>query len=297
MKAVISLDQALKNFYYEEKKILLENYPGLTLHRLRSDLKLFAEIKGVDSDELFESPYFPSSTHPLTTFFNEVKTGKPLEYITGYSYFYRSLFNVNPNVLIPRSETEILVEMVSSEIQKSFKGKPCRLLDVGVGSGAIALSLLLEDHAKIDMVATDISSKALDVAKKNAFLFKNAIPLNNKIHFIETDRLNNIEGEFDFIISNPPYIKSIKDQETVHSQVKKFEPDLALFLEDSEYDQWFSIFFHSILKHLKKNGLSFIEGHEDHLEDLKKLALEIGFTKVDIIQDYTQRNRFLRLRK
>ena len=83
----------------------------------------------------------------------------------------------------------------------------------------------------------------------------------------------------------------------MHQQVQKYEPELALYLNDDDYDQWFEEFFTEIFRHLKSDGLSLIEGHEDHLENLKNLALKIGFSKAEVIQDYTQRNRFLRLKK
>lgn len=295
--SVQSLDKYLRGFYEVEKKSLLSNYPGLTLHRLKQDLKLHAFLNDVDSEELFEFPYLPHRTHPLTVFFDKLRVGTPLEYITGYAYFYRSMFKVTSDVLIPRSETEILVELATQEIQKRFKNKNCRVADIGTGSGAIALSLLMEESVTLDMVATDISEKALKLARENYFNQRYAIPTHHKMTFIETDRLNKVEGKFDLILSNPPYIKRAADLSGVHSQVAAFEPHLALFLDDSTYDQWFDEFFTSIYEKLSDHGVSLIEGHENHLTSQAEMARKIGFSDALVIKDYTQRNRFLKLKK
>jgi release factor glutamine methyltransferase len=294
---VRSLENYLNHFFEEEKKSLLSNYPGLTIHRLKQDIKLHAFLNGLDFEEIFEFPYLPHRHHPLTIFFEKLIEGVPLEYITGYAYFYKSHFKVTSDVLIPRSETEILVEMASNEIKKSFKNKSCRILDVGTGSGVIALSVMMECSNQLEVVASDISDKALRVARENYFNQHFAISKNHSLHFVKSDRLQNIEGTFDIILSNPPYIKRRKDAEKVHHQVLSFEPHMALFLEDDVYEIWFEDFFKSILDKLNPNGFSILEGHENHLQELKEMALKLGFSKASVIQDYTQRDRFIRLTK
>lgn len=295
--SIQSLDQYLKGFYEAEKKSLLTFYPGLTIHRLRQDIKLHAFLNGVDSEELFEFPYLPHRTHPLTIFFAKLKVGTPLEYITGYAYFYRSLFKVTSDVLIPRSETEILVELASQEIKRFYKNKVCRVADIGTGSGAIAISLLMEESAQLDMVATDISDAALKLAQENLFSHKFAISSIHKTTFIKSDRLKDVPGEFNLILTNPPYIKKTADMGGVHSQVAAFEPHVALFLEDDIYDQWFFDFFTAIHEKLVAGGISLVESHENHLEAQAEMARKIGFSEVVIIPDYTNRNRFLKLKK
>lgn len=291
------LEDYLQSFFNEEKKSLLSHYPGLTLHRLRGDIKLHAFLNGVDSEELFDFPYLPHRSNPITLFFEKLKEGVPLEYITGYAYFYRSLFKVTPDVLIPRSETEILVELAALEIQKKFRHKHCRMADVGTGSGIIALSLMMEDKAILDVVASDISDKALTLARENYFNLRFAISAKHSLAFVKSDRLQSLEGQFDIILSNPPYIKRRSDQDSVHHQVLTYEPAMALFLDDDIYDLWFLDFFKSIYQKLVSGGMSLIEGHELHLEGLKEVALSLGFVKADVIKDYTGRNRFIRLQK
>jgi release factor glutamine methyltransferase len=293
----LSLESYLRSFYEKEKKNLLSHYPGLTLHRLKQDLKLHAFLKGVDSEELFELSYLPHKNNPITLFFEALRVGVPLEYITGYAYFYRSLFKVTSDVLIPRSETEILVELTSSEIKRQYKNKDCRILDVGTGSGIIALSLMMDDYARLHVTASDISSLALTIAKENFFNLRYAISPVHKITFKLSDRLHDIDGLFDIIVSNPPYIKSKADLGSVHHQVRTYEPHLALFVEDMHYDLWFEDLFKGIYQKLTDQGMSLVEGHEDHLQGLSQLALKCGFKKADVIKDYTQRDRFLRLTK
>lgn len=295
--AIQRLEDYLKSFFNEEKKSLLSHYPGLTLHRLRGDIKLHAFLNGVDSEELFDFPYIPHRSNPITYFFENLKLGVPLEYITGYAYFYRSLFKVTPDVLIPRSETEILVELAAQEIQKNYRHKKCRIADIGTGSGIIALTLMMEDNSNLEVVAGDISDKALTLARENYFNLRFAISAKHKIDFIKSDRLDLIEGIFDLIVSNPPYIKRVQDKDSVHHQVLSYEPAMALFLDDDQYDLWFEDFFKGIHQKLSNVGLCLIEGHELHLEGLKTIAMNTGFEKVDIIKDYTGRNRFLRMKK
>ena len=291
------LEDYLQSFFNEEKKSLLLNYPGLTLHRLRTDIKLHALLNGVDSEELFDLLYISHHSNPITLLFEKLKIGIPLEYITGRAFFYRSLFKVSPDVLIPRSETEILVELASQEIQKNYRNKPCRLADIGTGSGAIALTLMMEDFAILDIVASDISEKALSVAKENFFNLSFSFAAKHSLKFVKCDRLDGIEGSFDIILSNPPYIKRFVDQTFVHHQVLSYEPMMALFLDDDLYELWFEDFFKSIFQKLSPEGISLIEGHEAHLEDLSQMALKLGFAHAYVIKDYTGRNRFLRLKK
>ncbi len=291
-----NLDKFLTDFYNEEKKSLLHHYPGITLHRLKQDLELFAINSGLGLEDFYETIYLPSLNNPLSKFFTQLNAGIPLEYIAGEAFFYRSSFKVTTDVLIPRSETEILVELAAQAL-KNYKNKKCRLIDIGTGSGAIILSLMTEEGATLEAVASDISEKALSVARLNFFHQRYMIPSKHSLKFVKSDRLESIEGEFDLILSNPPYIKKTADFNQVHSQVAAHEPHLALFLDDQSYDQWFQKFFESIYKKLSDTGVSLVEGHENHLEALALMAKAIGFSKVDVIKDYTHRSRFLKLKK
>lgn len=273
-----SIEEYTKEFFENEKEFLLSQYPGLTLHRLNSELSNY------------------STSQEYKDFFSKLKEGIPLEYISNRAYFYRSEFYVNNNVLIPRSETEILVEHGTNFAKKIYKtiDGPLKVCDIGTGSGAIILSLLAELDFPVHAKATDISPDAIDVASKNNFFLRYKYPKKSCLEFIKTDRMEGIDSRFHLILSNPPYIKESEDRHKVHEQVEGHEPHLALYLKDEEYDQWFRELFKQVETNLYSHGLFFMEGHEDHLGYQKAILEEYDFEEVEVIKDYTGRDRFLK---
>jgi release factor glutamine methyltransferase len=225
-----------------------------------------------------------------------LKQGVPLQYISKTSYFYKSEFFVDRRVLIPRSETEILVEKACEFVSSSPMTK-MRIAEVGVGTGAIGLSLLQEvENKELYYLGIDISQDAIDVFKINHFRHAFKISGDHKVDLQIGDRLEGIEDKFDVIISNPPYIKENDDLKLVHKQVKEFEPHVALFLADNIYEQWFKDFFSQSSKLLNDGGIFLMEGHESHLTHLKTLAQEIFNKSVEVIKDYNDQDRFLCIR-
>jgi release factor glutamine methyltransferase len=259
--------KALTNFYNENKEQLESWYPGIKLNRLTQE---FGE-------------------NPREEIFQKLKEGMPLEYISGKAAFFHHDFEVTPDTLIPRSETEGLVELTIAELKK-LEGTP-EVLDIGTGSGAIIISIL--GQTPIKGLATDISSKALEIANKNYETLKSTLK-PGEIHFLNTDRLEGIDKKFHLIVTNPPYIKEVEDKDSVHHQVEKYEPKKALFLKDDEYENWFATLFKDSLNHLLRDGIFLMEGHENHLDDLGKLAEKIGFRNVEIHKDLTNRKRYLK---
>lgn len=210
-------------------------------------------------------------------------SGTPFVYLLENAEFYHNNFYINSSVLIPRPETEYLVDMVVQE----QSGKIKRVLDVGTGSGVILLSLL--SHAVGEFgVGVDISQAALEVARKNA----EKLRLSEKASFLLSDRLNKVEGTFDLIISNPPYIKSQSHRNLVHDQVHNFEPHEALYLPDDFYVFWFEDFFHQIRSHLK--GSFYMEGHELELDSHAIMLERLGFKEIRIINDLSGMKRFIK---
>ena len=182
----------------------------------------------------------------------------PIQYILNKAYFCGLPLYVNENVLIPRFDTEVLVEEV---LKISKKDKSKRILDICTGSGAIAIALKkLGGFERVD--ALDISDKALEVAKRNA----NELDLN--INFLKSDMFSSLtcENKYDIIVSNPPYIQS-DVVDTLESEVKDFEPRLAL---DGDAD---GMKFYKIIA----------ENYEDYLVDNGVLALEIGYDEANDI--------------
>jgi len=183
----------------------------------------------------------------------------PIQYILNKAYFCGLPLYVNENVLIPRFDTEVLVEEV---LKISKKDKSKRILDICTGSGAIAIALKkLGGFERVD--ALDISDKALEVAKRNA----NELDLD--INFLKSDMFSSLtcENKYDIIVSNPPYIQS-NVVDTLESEVKDFEPRLAL---DGDVD---GMKFYKIIA----------ENYEDYLADNGVLALEIGYDEADDIR-------------
>jgi release factor glutamine methyltransferase len=292
-----SLGTYSENFFKKNEKFLEETYPGLTVRRIKQELELILMAGG--STDSLQSVYLPHTENPATCFFSNLELGIPLEYITGRAYFYRSEFKVTPDVLIPRSETETLVEMAVKELNELAKEVEGALsfIDVGTGSGIIPISILQEMNHSTNGIATDISKEALAIAKENAFNLRFTWSPNNPLWFVQTDRLEGIEKEFHLIVSNPPYIKRNLDKELVHEQVREFEPGLALWIDDNEYDQWFEKFFSQAYNRLFEGGVFLMEGHENHLDSLCLVGERCGFKKCEVLEDLTGRKRFLVMRK
>ena len=186
----------------------------------------------------------------------------PMQHIMGYQTFYGYDFKVNQHVLIPRRETEELVEQVLYYYDDHFKGEKISVCDIGTGSGCIAITLAKEEP-NMEMDATDISFEALEVAKENA------ITLGANVSFYQGDLLSPLSGKkYDIIVSNPPYIPNSEDVEKI---VVTHEPNIALFGGDSGL-----IFYERILKHahmyLKPKGLIAFEHAYDKKAEMKALV-------------------------
>ena len=192
----------------------------------------------------------------------QLQEGKPIQYIIGNVDFYGNIINVNENVLIPRFETEELVEYTISYIKKMFKEK-INIIDLGTGSGCIAITLKKKINSNVS--AIDISKEALEVARENAK--KNKV----EIDFIQNDMLDNISNKFDVIISNPPYISK---NEEIQDIVRKNEPSLALYADNEGL-----YYYEKIIKQAKKN-----------LKEKFIIAFEIGYMQGDKIKKIAEQN-------
>ena len=210
----------------------------------------------------------------------KLKEGKPVQYIVGNVDFYNVNLLVNENVLIPRFETEYLVEKTINYAKKLKE--PLDILDIGTGTGAIAISLAKNIFCNV--LATDISKKAIEVAKENA-------KRNNvKINFKQSDILKNIQGKFDIIISNPPYIA--KD-EIIDPLVKNNEPHIALYADNNGL-----YFYEEILKnikpHLKEKSIIAFEIGMTQSEEVTKIANKyLPKAKIITEKDLTGKNRYI----
>lgn len=202
----------------------------------------------------------------------EVCTGKPLDYVLGNAEFYGITLEVNPNVLIPRADTERLVEWV---LQNTKEGDT--VLDIGTGSGAIAI-VLAKHNRKV--TATDISKEALQVAQRNAKQH------GVNITFLQTDVCEGITQTFDVVVSNPPYIC---EDYPLDASVKNYEPHLALFAGKDGLDVYKKL-AQQVPNVLKPHGKLFLEVGYDQAEKVASL-LKPYFTKLQIQKDYAGVNR------
>ena len=214
---------------------------------------------------------------------------EPLNYVLGYSYFYGYKLIVNEDVLIPRCETEELVCLVLSKYDEYFKGQKINICDVGTGSGAIAIALKKEED-NLNVYASDISEKALEIAKLNA---KNN---DTNINFLCGSMLepyieNNIK--VDILVSNPPYIKTV---ETIEASVYDYEPHVALF-GGSDGLKFYKDIFENALKIVNENGMLFFEMGYDLGNALKDLAKQY-FPKanIEVLKDMNNKDRMLMIR-
>ena len=207
---------------------------------------------------------------------------KPIQYLIGTSCFYGYDFIVNENVLIPRYETEELVENILYRYDEHFGGKKVDVCDLATGSGCIAISLALEEK-NMKVVASDISSEALEVAKKNNQKF------NANVEFLQGDMLEPLRGKkFDIFVSNPPYIPL---DEEVMSLVKDNEPNIALF-GGNDGLKFYRIILSGIKPLLKDKAMICFEHGYDKKEEMIKLAKTyFPKSKVEVLKDLEGKDR------
>ncbi len=205
--------------------------------------------------------YLPKDQN-LEEALQRLENGEPPQYIVGDVNFYGNTIKVNKNVLIPRRETEELVEKTLDLINKTFT-KDISILDIGTGSGCIPITIKkILRNAKVD--AVDISNEALEVAVDNSRLN------NTNINFFQSDIFSNVKDKYDVIISNPPYIR---EDEPIMDIVKNNEPHIALYAKDNGL-----YFYKQILKeannYLNKESIIAFEIGEEQAEDIIKIAKE-----------------------
>ena len=264
-----------KDLLEKVKNLLNEN--GIT-EEAESEwiLSIMLDIK---RDKVFtEDLVMPKDIDKIYKVANERATGRPLWYCIGNADFYGYIINVDERVLIPRPETEILVENALKNINSNSK-----VLDLCTGSGAIAIAVKKQSDATV--FAVDISDGALELASQNAK------QNNADITFIKSDMFEGVKGEkFDVVISNPPYIKS-QDVLTLQNEVKDFEPHLALDGGEDGY-KFYQIIADNIKDYLTDGGMLILECGINQAEQIKNML--VGFKSVEIIKDYNGIERIVK---
>ena len=281
----MTISEAYKDFNNHLKKI----YPAGEAAAI-TDL-VFDKITGLPKWKFRESKEAISqeNENDLAMKLKELLLNKPVQYVLGESWFYKRKFFVNEHVLIPRPETEELIEWIVNDHKKTLNQKPLNILEIGSGSGCIPISINLElPDSKV--TSLDVSDEALKVAKQNA---EN---LNAKINFIQLDFLdeNNWKSfdKYDIIVSNPPYIPFHQINE-MPKNVTDFEPAVALFVADNDPFIFYKKIALFATTHLNKNGNIYVELNEKYAKEIASVYKSQSFT-TEIGKDMYGKERMVR---
>lgn len=270
-----SLKQTLQQVYDTGEasamaRMLVEHYGGHSLSALAED-KPIADV-----------------LQKIGLALQQLLKHRPLQYVLNEAWFYGLKFQVNESVLIPRPETEELVDWIINDVQSAKQNQSLRILDIGTGSGCIPISLC--KHIAATVTGIDLSATALQTANSNAVL--NQTPINFvKLDFLDESTWNQL-GAFDIIVSNPPYIKQ-SEKEQMHKNVLEHEPHLALFVPDNDA----LIFYRKILSfaqsHLSKEGTVYVEINQQLGKETAALFTENGFN-FELKKDMSGNERMVR---
>jgi release factor glutamine methyltransferase len=242
---------------------------------------VFDQLFGFSRIDIFLNKSISQPDERLTPILQRLLNGEPVQYVLNHAAFFGLSFFVNSDVLIPRQETEELVALILKENDHRSKN----ILDIGTGSGIIALALHTH-RPKWKVSAWDLSPEALEIAERNAHQLKLTVD------FACLDILNKDPDadQYHVIISNPPYIpRSEKSMMAAH--VIAYEPDLALFVEDHHPLIFYDAIAKYALKSLKKKGKLYFEIHEDFADKIKTLLNHLGFEGVVIHHDLNKKAR------
>ncbi|MCD9574221.1 peptide chain release factor N(5)-glutamine methyltransferase [Flavobacterium soyae] len=217
----------------------------------------------------------------------QLKKEVPIQYLLGKTSFYGLEFEVNENVLIPRPETEELVEWIINENKTFDKIKKLKILDIGTGSGCIAISLA-KNLPNADVYAMDVSKKAIETAKRNAS--RNKVDVT----FIFQDILKTeeLKSQFDIIVSNPPYVRNLEKEE-IKKNVLDYEPHLALFVDDNDALVFYRKIASLAQNNLLENGRLYFEINQYLGKEMIDLLGKMDFINIDLRKDIYYNDRMI----
>lgn len=234
----------------------------------------------------------PEQQKLLAKYTNELLTHKPIQYVLGEAWFMGMKLRVNENVLIPRPETEELVDWIIKDIQLE-EPKSLSLLDIGTGSGCIPISVK-KNVPDISVFAVDISEEALQLASINA------IEQHVLIDFLRLDFLDEKEWvqarKYDIIVSNPPYIQQ-GEEATMNKNVLDYEPHIALFVPDEDALLFYKAIAKFGIHHLNENGTVYVEINEASGDLVVQLFRENGYTEIELKKDMQGKDRMVKAKK
>lgn len=243
------------------------------------------DVKRLDLYLKFDRPLSAGELDELRPLVKRRSQHEPLQYIIGFTDFMNARINVTPDVLIPRIETEQLVEIILDEHPDKETG--LNVLDIGTGSGCIPIALK-QERPDWNLHAIDISGDALEVAARNAR------EQETEINFQQGDIINwktlELPSPFDIIVSNPPYVLP-EEKETLEKQVVEYEPATALFTKDMA--ETYNSIIHYAEQTLAESGTLYLELHELHAEEIKDLFKPMQWD-VTVENDYEKKARFIK---
>ena len=269
---------------------LKDTYSDQEAHSLANRLiEFYAEVSPANRILNSQKKIDERSVDSINEAIDKLLKNMPLQYVTGKAWFMDLELDVSGAVLIPRPETEELVNHINRYIGQPSQYKPLRILDIGTGSGCIAIALKHYNN-DLSVTAIDISPEALEIAAKNA------LRLKTNIEFRQLNILTASEwkmlGEFDLIVSNPPYV-ALSEKQLMQPNVLEYEPHTALFVQDSDP----LIFYRKIVAFsevkLNTGGGLWFEINEMYANDIRNILLSQGFREVNIIFDFRGKSRFL----
>lgn len=250
-------------------------------------LEDFHQMKRID---LALNPTFVFSEEDLAKWnsvLEKLEKEIPIQYILENAHFYGLEFEVNENTLIPRPETEELVEWIIKNNSKIEGFKDLKILDIGTGSGCIAISLAKNlPHTKV--FAIDVSEKALETAKRNALKNETEVTFLLK-NILETEDL---EQQFDIIVSNPPYVRNLEKEE-IKKNVLDYEPHLALFVEDNNALIFYRKISELAQKNLTENGQLYFEINQYLGKEMIDLLETKNFKNIELRKDIYENDRMI----
>ena len=231
----------------------------------------------------------------------QLQQEKPIQYITGEAWFYGLQFEVNENTLIPRPETEELVEWIIESQKSKVKSQKFEILDIGTGTGCIPISLKA-NLPHVNVSAIDVSEKALEVARRNAV--SNKVEINFiQTNILEVEDLSQLQTpnfqlptSFDIIVSNPPYVRNLEKEE-IKKNVLDYEPHLALFVEDTDALLFYRKIAQLALKNLAPNGLLFFEINQYLGKETVELLKNLGLKNIELKKDIYGNDRMIKCKK
>jgi len=233
-------------------------------------------------------PLLDHHIRDIEKYAHELATGKPMQYVLQEAWFLDLRLFVNEHVLIPRPETEELVNWIIEDVTASGSFKK-KILDIGTGSGCIPIALKKKIPEAV-VLACDISASALEVAKKNGE------SLRADIKFIQADILDLSQRKsfpsLDIIVSNPPYIP-LKEKETLAPNVRNFEPEQALFVSNDDPFLFYRAIADTGIDHLIAGGKIYVEIHEDLAEEVVKIFSNKGYTGISVRNDMQGKERMV----